>query len=83
MQGKARQDWDFLIIGLSIYQAVTIPLAICLDPDIFNAPMVRTFDNIVNLIFLADIILQFRTTYVHPVTGEEIIDPTLITTRYL
>ena len=26
MQGKSRQNWDFLIIALSIYQAIVIPL---------------------------------------------------------
>ena len=36
-----------------------------------------------NLIFLADIIIRFRTTYVHPITGEEVIDTELIASRYL
>ena len=36
-----------------------------------------------NLIFLADIIIRFRTTYIHPITGEEVIDSDLIASRYL
>jgi hypothetical protein len=79
MQGITRQNWDFLIIALSVYQAVVIPLAICLNPDQFKSPLFIAFDQTVNLIFLADIILNFRTTYIHPVTGEEVIDSNLIT----
>ena len=52
-------------------------------PDIFGSPLVITFDQIVNLIFLADILIRFRTTFIHPVTGEEVIDSNLIAERYL
>ena len=45
--------------------------------------MFITFDQIVNLTFLADIIIRFRTTYIHPITGEEVIDSDLIAKRYL
>ena len=83
MQGNTKRNWDFLIIALSIYQAIVIPLAICLDPDVFRSPMFITVDQTVNLIFLADIIIRFRTTYIHPVTGEEVIDSNLIAWKYL
>lgn len=36
-----------------------------------------------NLIFLADIIIRFRTTYIHPVTGEEVIDSNMIANKYV
>lgn len=54
-----------------------------MDADSFNSPYLITFDAIVNLVFLADILIRFRTTYIHPVTGEEVIDSGLIAERYL
>jgi hypothetical protein len=83
MQGKSRQYWDFLILGLSVYQAIVIPLQICMAADNFNSPLIITFDSIVNLIFLMDILIRFRTTFIHPITGEEVIDSSLIAERYL
>ena len=33
-----RLRWDFFIIFLAVYQAVTIPINISFDPDYFNGP---------------------------------------------
>lgn len=82
-QGKMRLSWDFLIIILSVYQAISIPIAISFEPDEFNNPVFRTFDSLIDLIFLSDIMLRFRTTYIDPISGEEVIDSYLIAKKYL
>jgi len=43
----------------------------------------RTFDSLVDIIFIIDIILRFRTTFIDPVSGDEIGDTFLIARRYL
>ena len=78
-----RLSWDFLIIILSVYQAISIPIAISFEPDEFNNPVFRTFDSLIDLIFLSDIMLRFRTTYIDPISGEEVIDSFLIAKKYL
>uniref|UniRef100_A0A7S3CT47 Cyclic nucleotide-binding domain-containing protein n=1 Tax=Strombidium rassoulzadegani TaxID=1082188 RepID=A0A7S3CT47_9SPIT len=82
-QGKMRLSWDLLIIILSIYQAISIPLTISFEPDEFNSPGIKTFDSLVDLVFTVDIILRFRTTYIDPVSGEEVMDSFMIAKKYL
>ena len=82
-QGKNRLQWDLLIIVLSIYQAISIPIDIAFQPDIFNSPSFKTLDSLIDLIFMTDIVFRFRTTYIDPVSGEEVMDSMLISKRYL
>lgn len=82
-QGKSRGYWDFLIILLSVYQAIAIPLSISFNPDIFGHPVVKTVDSLIDLIFALDIIFRFRTTYIDPISGEEILDNYLISKHYV
>jgi hypothetical protein len=74
-QGVNRLRWDFIIIFLAVYQGITIPIAISYDPDRLNSPFYKTLDSLIDLIFLIDIVLNFRTTYIDSVTGEEVLDP--------
>ena len=82
-QGANRLRWDLMIIVLAIYQAITIPISISFDPDEFNSPTVKTIDSLIDLVFIFDIILNFRTTYIDPINGEEILDTKLISINYL
>lgn len=43
----------------------------------------KTVDSLIDLVFVIDIILNFRTSYVDPVNGEEILDPRQISKKYL
>jgi len=45
--------------------------------------MIKTFDSIIDLVFIIDIIFRFRTTYIDPVSGEEVTDSFLISKRYI
>jgi len=40
-------------------------------------------DSLIDMIFMLDIILRFRTTYIDQVSGEEVVDTYLIGTRYM
>lgn len=82
-QGVNRLRWDFIIIFLAVYQGITIPIAISFNPDRLNSPFFKTLDSLIDLVFLVDIVLNFRTTYIDSVTGEEVLDPTLISQKYL
>lgn len=75
--------WQLIIVILSIYQVVSIPIAISFDPDIFDAPTFRTIDSLSDLAFVFDIVLNFRTSYIDPISGEEILSPFFIASKYL
>ena len=66
-----------------MYQAVTIPISISFEPDEFNNPVLKTLDSLIDLIFIVDIILNFRTSFIDPVTGEEILDANKISKKYI
>ena len=61
-----------------------IPLQLFFDPnpDFIDNNIVRCSDAIVDLLFLIDIIFQFRTTFLEP-GGEEVRDPWKIAKAYL
>ena len=52
-------------------------------PDELNSPIFKTLDSIIDLIFTVDIIFRFRTTYIDPVSGEEVTDSMMIAKRYI
>lgn len=81
-QGKSKLQWDGIIILLSLYQAVMIPLDYFLAPDLFKGPTIVTIDSMVDLFFVVDIIITFRTTYIDPISGEEVMDAKMIAKKY-
>lgn len=82
-QGKMRLQWDLMIIVFSVYQAFSVPLDIAFEFDYSNSPEVRTANSVIDLMFIMDIIFRFRTTYIDPISGEEVMDSWLIGTRYI
>ena len=53
------------------------------NPSFIDNDAVRLSDAIVDLLFLIDIIFQFRTTYLDTKVGKEVRDTTEIALRYL
>ena len=43
----------------------------------------KTVDSLINLVFIMDIVLNFRTSFIDPHNGEEILDPYAISIKYL
>jgi len=43
----------------------------------------KTINSMIDLVFILDIILNFRTTYIDLMSGEEILDPFLLAKKYL
>jgi hypothetical protein len=75
--------WDILIIFLSIYNSITITLQIAFDPPELRAPWVMVIDSFIDLIFLFDIVVTFRTTQLDAKTGQEITDQHVIAKNYM
>ena len=68
--------WDSFIILIAIWNAVTVPLEICFDPEIieiFDKFHYFTLDKCFNIIFFIDIGLNSITTF-YDTDGEEIFD---------
>jgi hypothetical protein len=80
--GKFRQKWDMFIILLAIYNSISIPLSIAFEPKDMSTTGFQILDSCIDLIFLVDIIIAFRTTYIDTNVGKEIVDPVSIALNY-
>ncbi|KAL3985490.1 Ion transport family protein [Acanthocheilonema viteae] len=77
--------WDWSILALTFYTAFIVPYNIAFKtrehPPRGTIDMVALMDSIVDVIFFADILLNFHTTFVGP-GGEVVIDPNIIRHNY-
>lgn len=67
----------------ALYQAVTIPIELAFEFDVFNSYYMVTIKSLIDLIFVIDIIMNFRTTYIDPQSGEECLDFIIIGKNYI
>ncbi|XP_062874575.1 potassium voltage-gated channel subfamily H member 4a [Trichomycterus rosablanca] len=83
--------WDWLILLATFYVAITVPYNVCFsapddsnhdDPECdFTYRITIVSDIAVEMLFILDIILNFRTTYVGP-TGQVVYDAHSICLHY-
>ena len=63
--------WDLLIIILAVYNCVCLPIELAILPFIRDNPTLSTANSVIDLIFFTDMIINFRTTFVNQMTGDE------------
>ncbi|CAJ0939151.1 unnamed protein product, partial [Mesorhabditis belari] len=76
--------WDWSILLLTLYTAFVVPFNIAFKNRETNYTGIDTLalvDSIVDVIFFADILLNFHTTFVGP-GGEVVIEPSVIRQNY-
>ncbi|XP_066441917.1 potassium voltage-gated channel subfamily H member 4 [Eleutherodactylus coqui] len=77
--------WDWLILLATFYVAVTVPYNVCFtghDDSVSAARSTIVSDIAVEMLFILDIILNFRTTYVSH-SGQVVYDTRSICIHYL
>ncbi|XP_053309344.1 potassium voltage-gated channel subfamily H member 4 [Spea bombifrons] len=77
--------WDWLILLATFYVAVTVPYNVCFtshDDSVSAARSTIVSDIAVEMLFILDIILNFRTTYVSQ-SGQVVYEPRSICIHYL
>ena len=77
-----RLNWDLIIIILAVYNCIAIPLNLTFAQGWSNIG-VTILERIIDLFFIGDIFLNFRTTYVNPKKNLEITDPKRIAKTYM
>nr|DBA19995.1 TPA: hypothetical protein GDO54_015737 [Pyxicephalus adspersus] len=83
--GTFKAGWDWLILLATFYVAVTVPYNVCFaaarddNSSSRNPPSVS--DIFVEILFMLDILLNFRTTYVSK-SGQVVYDPRSICVHY-
>ena len=82
-QNKLKFRWDVFIIFLAIYNSFSIPYAIAFRPPAFETTFMTIFNLMIDMLFMCDIAVGMRTTYLDPSSGDEEWDPKLIAKRYM
>ena len=80
---KYRMNWDLLIIILALYNCIMIPLALAFSKNINESNKIQVVERIIDFLFILDIALNFRTTYVNPKTNIEITEPMKVAKNYM
>ena len=81
-QSKLRVAWDLLIILTAIYLCISIPFYLSFSSTSISSPVIFSFHLFICFLFLIDIVLSFRTSYLTNSTTEEIKNSTLIMKHY-
>jgi hypothetical protein len=74
----SRLLWDILVIVLAIYNSFLIPFQLAFYWPALSSTFMLCLDACVDLIFLFDIFVNFRTTYISQTTGNEVCNPKMI-----
>ena len=80
------KHWNNAVILLAMYNSVTIPMAIFYDTNglsTISSENIALLDALVDLTFLIDVIITFRTTYLDTSMGREETDTKKIAISYL
>jgi len=77
-----KTTWDWFILSLIIYTAVFVPYHVAFTVNMKQNGGWLFADSVVDLIFIADVAINFHTTYVGQ-GGEVISDPQVIRTNYI
>ncbi|XP_067042348.1 potassium voltage-gated channel subfamily H member 6-like isoform X3 [Acropora muricata] len=84
--------WDWLILALVIFTAIEIPYSVAFliplqdkgnTPKLFKVTPLLVFNLWVDLMFIMDILINFRTTFVDSNSDEVISNPKQIALHYL
>ena len=68
---------------LSILNGCTIPIDIAFQLEIFQNPVFMFCNYIIDIIFVVDVYLAFKTSYINPCSGEEVTNGRKIAINYL
>ena len=78
-----KTQFDLFVMILATYNCFQIPLEVAFDPDTFQMKSLKTLSVIIDLVFLLDMLVAFRTTYIDTRSGIEITDTKEIRINYL
>ena len=68
---------------LAIYNCIQVPYYIAFLEDSDTNALEFSLNQIIDFIFVLDVIITFRTTYIHEETGIEVTSPSAIAIQYI
>ena len=85
VNNNRRMHWDLLVIFLALYNCVMIPLNVAFNTELNEVlpDSLDYFEKVIDVLFVLDILLNFRTTFINPKTNIEIVEPMRVGKNYL
>ena len=80
---KFSTNWDVFIIIITLLYAIFMPFQTAFNPDQELQLQFRLFLILINIFFILDLVVNFRTTFVDTKTGVEVFEPNKIARRYI
>lgn len=66
-----------------MYNSISLPIDLAFHPDLFRWNWMIVMDALIDVCFVADIAIAFRTTYMNPLTGDEVFCSRSIALNYV
>ena len=81
-KNKTKQKWDIFILGLAFQNSLLIPIDLAFEPEFTKIKGFEVFDNIVDGLFLVDMIVMFMTSFINK-KGAEVLNSHQIAAKYM
>ena len=78
-----RIKWDLFVMLLALWNVFCVPYTLVFNPEFSKKPFIMAINLTIDVLFIIDIALNFRTSFYSAVTGDEILDKSLIAKNYL
>ena len=78
-----RENWDIFIILLTVYNCIELPLHAAFADYKDKGGLSDAINLLIDMINAIDIVLNFRTTFLNKLTGQEVTQPKEISRAYL
>lgn len=83
MNDPGRVRWDLFIMILCVYNCFIVPFQAAFNPPVLSSVGMKLFNSCFDFIFMIDIAVMFRTSYISSTTGEEEYNLKKIARNYL
>jgi CRP-like cAMP-binding protein len=83
MNEQTRIRWDLFVMVLATWNCFTIPFNAAFRPVIMENIYFEIFNACIDILFMVDVAICFRTSFMNPKTGEEVFDIKVIAKHYL
>jgi hypothetical protein len=83
-----RMKWDLFVMSLALYNCIMIPYNVAFQvqstgEESTGASIEAIVDRVIDVLFLTDVILNFRTTYINAKTNLEVVNAQRIACNYV
>lgn len=82
VKNKKKKLWDLSILIFAVYNSIMAPFTLAYEPDFEKNLIFVIFDNVIDFLFVLDMIVMFLTTIINK-KGQEIFDDKIVAKNYL